>query len=665
MTQTTKRANPDVAYNADPNSGFSVYDSIPYNGTTYGWLSIGGTSAGAPQWAALAAIADQGRAAYGLPAINASSSQEIQTTLYKNTSDFHDITSGTSTGTPNYSAGVGYDYVTGIGSPIANLVVQSLDGTGSTKTPDHLVVSGATSDVAGASYSFTVTAETSTGAVDPAYTGTVKLTSSDAQASLPGSYTFTSSNAGTYTFTVTLKTAGTQSITATDTTTGAASATESGIVVSPAAASQFVLTGLPSSSNIGAADSFTITAKDPYGNVATGYTGTVSFSSSDGSATLPASHTFTTSDKGVYTSSVTFNTAGTQTLTATDGSLSVTSSGVVVSPSGTITLTATASSSSQINLSWNSIAGATGYIVQRSANGSTGWTQVASTASNVTTDSDTGLSAGTTYYYRVQATGGSGSGYSNVASATTSGTSQGGGSLTLWPNSYTPSEDYYSSGSYELGVKIRTDVAGQVTGFRFYKQTWMGGYTHVGHLWSPTGTLLATATFTNETASGWEQVNLSSPVTIAANSVYIVSFSTGGGYFGYSSTYFASAGVDNGSLHALANGVSGGDGVYGRSGRFPTTSGNGDNFFADVVFAPSSSPSAVVGNSGQSSSATLVPLSLGGGGTVSLGSTSGTTSSTPTKIVVNTLGSWPGRRVASEPSTSSSIRSRFGSSFGF
>ena len=51
------------------------------------------------------------------------------TTLYKNPGDFHDITSGTSTGSPHYSAGPGYDYVTGLGSPMANLVVGSLDGT--------------------------------------------------------------------------------------------------------------------------------------------------------------------------------------------------------------------------------------------------------------------------------------------------------------------------------------------------------------------------------------------------------------------------------------------------------------------------------------------------------------------------------------------------------
>ncbi len=62
VTSTTKRANPDVAYDASPSTGYAVYDSDPYSGTSYGWLTVGGTSAGAPQWAAILAIADQGRA---------------------------------------------------------------------------------------------------------------------------------------------------------------------------------------------------------------------------------------------------------------------------------------------------------------------------------------------------------------------------------------------------------------------------------------------------------------------------------------------------------------------------------------------------------------------------------------------------------------------------
>ena len=86
--------------------------------------------------------------------------------LYKNPGDFHDITTGTSLGSPRYSAAPGYDYVTGIGSPIANLVVGSLVGTNSTASNDTLVLTAATSETAGQSFSLTVTAKNSTGATD-------------------------------------------------------------------------------------------------------------------------------------------------------------------------------------------------------------------------------------------------------------------------------------------------------------------------------------------------------------------------------------------------------------------------------------------------------------------------------------------------------------------
>ena len=124
-----------------------------------------------------------------------------------------------------------------------------------------------------------------------------------------------------------------------------------------------------------------------------------------------------------------------------------------------------------------------------------------------------------------------------MASATTTGAAT---SDTIGSNSYVPSENAFSYGSYEVGVKFTTSVAGQATGARFYKQTWMGGFVHVGHLWSSTGTLLATAKFTNESAYGWQQVNFSNPVAIQANTVYIVSFSTGGGFFGVTTNFFTS-----------------------------------------------------------------------------------------------------------------------------
>jgi hypothetical protein len=601
VTQTTKRANPDVAYDASPSTGFAVYDSFVSGGSSPGWFQVGGTSAGAPQWAALLAISDEGRALNHLPALDSTSPQEVLTRLYQNANStlFHDVTSGTSTGSPNYSAGAGYDYVTGIGSPLADQVVQTLVGVSSSPVQnDHLVVSVPSACTAGTSFNVTVTAQGTTGSTDTAYLGTIHFSSRDVQAGLPANYTFTAADAGSHTFTVTLKTAGSQTVTATDTAQSTVTTTSAGIAISPAAASQIILTGLSSSATVGATQTITVTLKDSYGNVATGYLGTVGFSSSDAQGGLPSIYTFTATDAGAHTFSLTFGTTGTQTVTVSDAAagLSATSSGTSVSPAAPVSLTASAASSSQINLSWTGASGASGYLVERSANGSTGWTQIGSTAAGTTSYQDTGLSARTTYYYRVRASGtGSNSAYSNTASATTTGAlSTGTSSVSLWGNATTPQEDSYSSGSYELGEKIRTDVSGTVSALRFYKQSWMNGYTHVGHLWSSNGVLLASATFRGESASGWQQVTLSRPVAIAANTVYIVSFSSGGGYFGISSNYFSLSGVDSGSLHALSNSVAGGDGVYHTgNGSFPSVSGNGMNFWADLVFNPTATASSV------------------------------------------------------------------------
>ncbi len=125
---TTFRSNPDVSYDADPATGFPVYDSYN-NSLADPWGQWGGTSDAAPQWAALIAIADQGRALAGKPAL--SGSQTLSMIYSLSNSDFHDITTGSSTGSPPYSAGRGYDLVTGRGSPIANLVVGDLVGSSS------------------------------------------------------------------------------------------------------------------------------------------------------------------------------------------------------------------------------------------------------------------------------------------------------------------------------------------------------------------------------------------------------------------------------------------------------------------------------------------------------------------------------------------------------
>jgi hypothetical protein len=137
----------------------------------------------------------------------------------------------------------------------------------------------------------------------------------------------------------------------------------------------------------------------------------------------------------------------------------------------------------------------------------------------------------------------------------------------------------------ELGMKVQASVPGVVTGLRFYKGATNTG-THVGHLWTSTGTLLGSVTFTNETASGWQQATFATPIPISANTPYVVSYYTPTGGYAYDSGYFGSA-VVNGPLTALANGVAGGNGVYlYGSGGFPTETYQGTNYWVDVVFAP-------------------------------------------------------------------------------
>jgi hypothetical protein len=185
-------------------------------------------------------------------------------------------------------------------------------------SPSFAVAGFPSSTTAGVAHTFTVTALNANDTANTGYTGTVHFTSSDPHAVLPANYTFTAADQGVHTFTVTLVTAGSQSITATDTVTGSITGYESGIVVQPAAASTLVISGLPSSVTQGTSYTLTVTALDPYGNVATGYTGTVHFTSSDQQAKLPANYTFTAADAGVHTFSVIFNTVGTESLTVTD-----------------------------------------------------------------------------------------------------------------------------------------------------------------------------------------------------------------------------------------------------------------------------------------------------------------------------------------------------------
>jgi len=161
-------------------------------------------------------------------------------------------------------------------------------------------------------------------------------------------------------------------------------------------------------------------------------------------------------------------------------------------------------------------------------------------------------------------------------------------SFTIWASSAAPGiADSGPDSSVELGVKFRSDVGGTIAGIRFYKSLANTG-THTGTLWTTAGTLLARATFSGETVSGWQQVNFATPVSITANTVYVASYHCSGGHYADDSNYFSNSGIDNPPLHALASGVSGANGVYtyGATTVFPTSTFLASNYWVDVVFVP-------------------------------------------------------------------------------
>jgi hypothetical protein len=159
----------------------------------------------------------------------------------------------------------------------------------------------------------------------------------------------------------------------------------------------------------------------------------------------------------------------------------------------------------------------------------------------------------------------------------------------IWPSSTTPSvTSSNDTNSIELGVKFTTTVSGYITGIRFYKGSGNAG-THVGGLYDSTGDLLAQVTFTNETSSGWQQANFSTPVAVTPGTTYVAAYYAPDGDYSVDSAGLAST-VSNGPLSALSSGISGGNGVYQYTGSptFPSDTYNSNNYWVDVVFSKTS-----------------------------------------------------------------------------
>jgi len=161
-----------------------------------------------------------------------------------------------------------------------------------------------------------------------------------------------------------------------------------------------------------------------------------------------------------------------------------------------------------------------------------------------------------------------------------------GGVLSFWTPATVPAVTAANDGAaIEVGTKFRVDAPGLVVGVRFYKGAGNGG-SHVGSVWRSDGALLGQVTFTNESGTGWQQANFTSPVAVAPGTTYVVSYYAPQGRYAVNGGYFSTQGVDNGVIHALANGVDGGNGVYryGSGGGFPTGSFNAGNYWVDIAF---------------------------------------------------------------------------------
>ena len=172
-------------------------------------------------------------------------------------------------------------------------------------------------DIAGTPFTVTVTAQDSYGNTVTGYQGSVDFTSTDAAATLPGHYTFTADDQGAHTFSgVILRTAGSESVSA----TGPGGIIPGSITTNVVALHFAVSTSAANPDVAGTPFTVTVTALDSMGHTATGYTGTVHFTSSDNLATLPADYSFTAGDNGVHTfTDVVLRRAGSSgSVTATD-----------------------------------------------------------------------------------------------------------------------------------------------------------------------------------------------------------------------------------------------------------------------------------------------------------------------------------------------------------
>jgi len=222
-----------------------------------------------------------------------------------------------------------------------------------------------------------------------------------------------------------------------------------------------------------------------------------------------------------------------------------------------------------LNSSGNPVSGATVNFTVTSGGGSVSPTSAVTNASG---QASTVLTLGTALGPdTVQATA------AGVGSATFNATSQ---AYTVLTNQVPAQANITDNVGYELGMKFHTSQAGQIVSIRYWKSASETG-THTGSIWSASGVLLAQVAFTGETASGWQVQSLPTPLSIQANTTYVVSVNTNV-YYVATNNGLASAVVD-GPVSSVADGA---NGVYGNPATFPTSSFQNSNYFRDIGFLP-------------------------------------------------------------------------------
>ncbi|HEX4705645.1 MAG TPA: DUF4082 domain-containing protein, partial [Pseudonocardiaceae bacterium] len=244
------------------------------------------------------------------------------------------------------------------------------------------------------------------------------------------------------------------------------------------------------------------------------------------------------------------------------------------------------------------------FTVSSSGGGVAGTVSLSTDRTSATFTPSAALAASTTFTVSVKATDDSGNVMPSAFTYTfTTGAPRPAACpCTIWDDFTTPAiASANDNSAVEIGTKVRFDAKGQVSGIRFYKGPGNTG-THTGSLWTSTGTRLATGTFTNETSSGWQKLTFSSPINVNASTTYIVSYFAPNGHYSATPGYFGNNSANYNQLHAIADGVDGGNGIYGYTGTsaFPSNTYNATNYWVDVLWTQGangdSTPPTVTGS---------------------------------------------------------------------